>query len=353
MGHETVWLTGEVVEMIDQRLLPHREEVLCCRTCDEVGEAIRDMTVRGAPAIGVAAAMGMYLAAREAAAGPADEFKGALERAAERLRATRPTAVNLSWAVDRQLKTAAAHAAEGTEAVVRALRQAAVRILTDDIAANRRLGALGAEFIADGDGVLTHCNAGSLATGGFGTALGVIRAAWEQGKKIHVFADETRPRLQGARLTAWELRRAGIPHTVIPDNTAAHLMRLGRIQVAVVGADRICANGDVANKIGTYAAAICAREHGIPFFVAAPFSTVDMSLKSGEEIPIEQRGPEEVTQADGAPLMAPDTPVANYAFDVTPARFIAGIITEHGVARAPYTLALQRIEGRARQRGDA
>jgi methylthioribose-1-phosphate isomerase len=350
-----------VVKLIDQRRLPG--ELVTIRTTDYrvVAGAIEDMAIRGAPAIGIAAAFGLALAAAEAvgatkasaaagaatdadAAGRRAAFDAALAKAAARLRATRPTAVNLFWAIDRMMRVASA-CPGAPEDVAAELRREAQLILEEDVAANRRIGEYGRDLIPDGAGVLTHCNAGGLATGGYGTALGVIRAAHEAGKRFHVFADETRPLLQGARLTAWELVQAGIPATLITDNMAAHFMARGRIQVAVVGADRIAANGDVANKIGTYGVACLCAAHGIPLYVAAPFSTVDLAIPDGAAIPIEERRAEEVTTIGGVRVAPEGIGVANPAFDVTPARLVAAIITERGVVRSPLGEGLRRLAG--------
>lgn len=358
-GISALELTSEGLALLDQRLLPHREEYVLCRTCREVAAAIKDMVVRGAPAIGIAAAYGMYLAAREALGGGAcragrpgedgvdaagERLLAVLENAGRLLKETRPTAVNLSWAVDRM--EGRAQALKGSlplPDLVEALRDEALCIHREDVEMNRRIGRLGAALVSDGDVILTHCNAGALATGGYGTALGVIRAAHEQGKRIHVMVDETRPFLQGARLTAWELMRECIPFTLITDNMAGHFMRLGRVSLVVVGADRIAANGDVANKVGTYMLAVLARENGVPFFVAAPWSTVDMSLDYGDRIVIEERDSSEVT-GYGACRWAPEgVDAANPAFDVTPARFISGIITDRGIAWPPFRVSLAAL----------
>jgi methylthioribose-1-phosphate isomerase len=314
-----------VLALLDQRRLPTEEVWIECRTHGEVAAAIRDMVVRGAPAIGCAAAYGVALGAREGA--PLDEVCRALA-------ATRPTAVNLFWAIERMKRVA--------PPTVAALEREARAIHQEDVAACRAIGAHGADLLPEGV-VLTHCNAGALATGGYGTALGVVRAAFARGRKLEVFADETRPFLQGARLTAWELVRSGIPVTLITDNMAGHFMARGQIQSVVVGADRIAANGDTANKIGTYAVAVLAREHGIPFFVAAPRSTIDLAIPDGSRIPIEERAAAEVTHVGEKRLAPAEARVRNPAFDVTPARFIAAIITEAGVARPPYQEALSTI----------
>jgi methylthioribose-1-phosphate isomerase len=331
---ETVQWTEAGVVMIDQRRLPREQIFLTCRSYLEVAEAIRSMAVRGAPAIGVAAAMGVALGVQEGV-----DF----ETVCETLARTRPTAVNLFWAIDRmgQLR-ASLNGASGSELRSRMIEEAR-QILAEDIAVCKSIGRHGAPLVPDGKSVLTHCNAGALATGGYGTALGVIRAAVESGKKIDVFADETRPFLQGSRLTVWELQQDQIPTTLITDNMAGHFLRSGRIGCVVVGADRIAANGDVANKIGTYSVAVLAKENGVPFYVAAPVSTFDLSLASGEAIPIEQRSPEEVTHVFGVPVAPENVSVANPAFDVTPARYVTAIVCERGVARPPFEESLKRL----------
>lgn len=329
--------------LIDQLLLPGEERHLAYDDPAEIARAIRDMVVRGAPAIGVAAAFGMAFAARRAAELPASERAAAIENAARTLRAARPTAVNLAWAIERMQRAIAAHL-DSPGLAEAALREAQA-IFDEDYEACRTMGRLGGELIPDGATVLTHCNAGALATAGYGTALGVIRGAVEAGKKIRVLADETRPYLQGARLTAWELWRDGIEVTLITDNMAGWLMQRGEITCAVVGSDRIASNGDVANKIGTYTVAVLCREHGIPFYVAAPLSTIDRRIASGEEIPIEERSSDEVTVIAGK-RMAPEAVRARHpAFDVTPARLVSAIVTERGIARAPYEESIARLFG--------
>jgi methylthioribose-1-phosphate isomerase len=335
-----------VLRLIDQTLLPGRCEVIACATVDAVAEAIRVLRVRGAPAIGVAAAYGLALAARALRADePAIGADAALERLradAARLRNTRPTAVNLAWALERML-VVADHSLADNGAVLElsdALLAEAGVIAAEDAAACAAMGRLGAELIADGDTLLTHCNAGALATAGMGTALAPIYTAHRAGKRLHVYVDETRPVLQGARLTAWELARAGVPITLITDNMAAHFMKRGGVRAVFVGADRIAANGDTANKIGTYGLALLARVHGIPFYVVAPRSTVDLTLPDGDAIPIEERGPDEVTTIRGVRVAPEGVRVANPAFDVTPARYISAILTESGIARAPYAESL-------------
>jgi methylthioribose-1-phosphate isomerase len=335
------WRDG-AVRMIDQRVLPERFELLELRDCGEVAEAIRTMAVRGAPAIGVAAALGMALAAQSARSESPERFRERLRQAAEELRGTRPTAVNLFWGIERAL--AAAERAPGSPAeAADAVLAEALAMVEEDVAANRAIGRLGAELMPAEGGVLTHCNTGSLATVHYGTALGVIRAACEAGKRLHVWADETRPRLQGMKLTAWECLQLGIPVTVISDNMAGWVMRQERVDAVIVGADRIAANGDTANKIGTYGAAVLARAHGVPFYVAAPLSTVDFSLETGERIPIEERSETEVTHAGGTRLAPEGVSVYNPAFDVTPAACVTAIVTERGIARPPFTESLSRL----------
>src|SRR3990167_8123590 len=325
------WKNG-AVRLLDQSRLPEHVEFLDCRDYRAVADAIRELKVRGAPAIGVTAALGVALGAQAVSATEFPAFAQAILPICDHLAATRPTAVNLFWAIDRMKKTLASLSAQSVLAVRAALLAEAQAILDEDIALCKAMGKHGAELISNGQTVLTHCNAGALATAGYGTALGVIRAAWEQGKKIQVIADETRPVLQGARLTAWELMQDKIPVTLITDNMAGSLMRQGKIQLCVVGADRIAANGDVANKIGTYSVAVLAKAHGIPFYVAAPYSTIDLKTKTGADIPIEQRNPLEVTTIHGSHPIAPaGVAVYNPAFDVTPAELITGIITERGV----------------------
>jgi methylthioribose-1-phosphate isomerase len=342
---KTLEWTETGVVMIDQRRLPTEELYPVFRTYEEVAWAIKEMVVRGAPAIGVAAAMGIALGARDTKTDDAQEFNLAFHHICETLGATRPTAVNLFWAIERMRKLYAELKSAGTSLAAMRTRliEEANRMHDEDIAANQAMGRHGAALIPDEATVLTHCNAGALATAGYGTALGVIRAAVEAGKRVAVFADETRPFLQGARLTAWELHKDNIPVTLITDNMAGHFMKAGRIDCIVVGADRIAANGDVANKIGTYSVAVLAKENAIPFYVAAPISTLDLSIPSGEHIPIEERTPLEVTHVKDVQLAPAGIQIANPAFDVTPNRYVAAIITERGVARAPYTESLQRL----------
>ena len=329
--------------MIDQTRLPLAEEYVTCRTYEEVASAIRNMVIRGAPAIGVAAAMGVALGVLHADAGDLD---AQMERICDTLARTRPTAVNLFWALDRMRKLYGSLRGRPIGEIRERLVAEARLIREEDIAINRAIGRHGADLVPDGKTVLTHCNAGALATAGYGTALGVIRAAVEAGKKVDVFADETRPFLQGARLTVWELQQDHIPATLITDNMAGHFLKSGRIGCVVVGADRIAANGDVANKIGTYSVAVLAKENDVPFFVAAPISTLDLTLPSGDRIPIEQRPAAEVTHVFGAAVAPDGTPVENPAFDVTPHRYVTAIITERGVARAPYTESLRDLASR-------
>lgn len=327
------WKEG-MVRLLDQAQLPEQVVFLDCRDYQMVAGAIRELRVRGAPAIGVTAAMGIALGANSLQSKHVDVFSKEVHEICDVLAATRPTAVNLFWAIERMKRVLAENRQLPVEAIKRRLVDESQRILDEDIAMNKTMGRHGAALVQDGQTILTHCNAGALATAGYGTALGVVRAAWEQGKKIKVLADETRPVLQGARLTAWELMQDGIPVTLITDNMAGALMRQGLVHLCVVGADRIAANGDVANKIGTYSVAVLAKAHGIPFYVAAPYSTIDLHTPSGEYIPIEQRQPGEVTSICGKAAVAPaGVPVLNPAFDVTPAAYITAIITERGVVK--------------------
>jgi methylthioribose-1-phosphate isomerase len=369
---KTLEWTDAGVRFIDQTKLPLEETYVTCATYEEVAEAIRTMIVRGAPAIGVAAAMGIALGVRDAPAGSLAELRGHMDRICGTLAATRPTAVNLFWAVRRMrhcfeqaagrapaAATGGPHLSRpalgggtnvGTDpAQLRAIREALIAeaqlMHAEDVAANQAMGRHGAVLMPDSGGVLTHCNAGALATCGYGTALGVIRAAVEGGKQLHVFADETRPFLQGSRLTAWELLQDAIPTTLISDNMAGAMMRLGKIKAVVVGADRIAANGDVANKIGTYSVAVLAHENHIPFYVAAPFSTVDWGTADGDAIPIEQRSPQEVTHLAGRRIAPEGVEVENPAFDVTPAPYVTAIVTERGIARPPFTESLRKLAG--------
>jgi methylthioribose-1-phosphate isomerase len=331
---ETIQWTDAGVVMIDQTRLPREQTFVTCRTYLEVADAIKTMVIRGAPAIGVAAAMGVALGVQEGA-----DF----ETVCKTLAATRPTAVNLFWGIKRMKDVYASLQGATREECVRSMVSEAQKVRLEDIAICEAIGRNGAVLVPDGKTVLTHCNAGALATAGYGTALGVIRAAVSAGKKIDVFADETRPFLQGARLTAWELQQDAIPTTIITDNMAGHFLRSGRIGCVVVGADRIAANGDVANKIGTYSVAVLAKENGVPFYVAAPVSTFDLTLASGDLIPIEERSPDEVTHFRGVPV-APEAIEAKHpAFDVTPAKYVTAIVCENGVARPPYEESLRKL----------
>jgi methylthioribose-1-phosphate isomerase len=341
---ETVEWQGDAVRLLDQRRLPAEAVFLDCRTPAEVQEAIRAMAVRGAPAIGVTAAMGIALGAAQLARdGDAAGFDAAFEHLCDAFGATRPTAVNLFWAIERMKRAARARRGAGPAAVAAALAAEARAIKDEDVAACRRIGAYGAELVPDDAVVLTHCNAGALATAGYGTALGVVRGAVEAGKRVQVFADETRPFLQGARLTAWELQQDGIPVTLITDGMAGHFMRQGRIDLVVVGADRIARNGDVANKIGTNQVAVLARENDLPFYVAAPLSTVDPAIPDGDHIPIEERDPEEVTRLAGSRIAPAGVTAAHPAFDITPHRYVTAIVTERGVARPPFDRSLESL----------
>lgn len=335
---ETIEWTPEGVVMIDQTRLPQQTAFVTCRTYLEVADAIRNMVIRGAPAIGVAAAMGVALGALHS-----ENLEADMPGICDALAKTRPTAVNLFWAIDRMRVLYLSMRNMPRDEVHTRLIAEAQKIREEDIAINKAIGRNGAPLVPDGKTVLTHCNAGALATAGFGTALGVVRAAVQMGKKIDVFAGETRPFLQGARLTAWELQRDGIETTLITDNMAGHFLKSGRIGCVVVGADRIAANGDVANKVGTYSVAVLAKENNVPFYVAAPISTLDLSLESGESIPIEERAAVEVTHVQGVHVAPEGIQVANPAFDVTPNRYISAIITERGVARAPYTESLRKL----------
>ncbi|MFZ5650912.1 MAG: S-methyl-5-thioribose-1-phosphate isomerase [Bacillota bacterium] len=336
------WQDGEFF-LLDQTKLPGSTEYICCRDYMTVAEAIKRLSVRGAPAIGAAAAYGLVLGSASLDSKDPAEFFNGVEEIARRLSATRPTAVNLNWALERMLARARAAMPMEPQDLIGLMLREAHAIYREDFEGNREMGRFGQELIPDGARILTHCNAGALATAGYGTALGVIRAAREAGKNVSVYADETRPLLQGARLTAWEMVQEGIPVTLLTDNMAGYLMARGLVDLVIVGSDRIAANGDVANKIGTYGVAVLAREHGLPFYVAAPFSTIDISLKSGTEIPIEERSPEEVTHVGGVRVAPEGVNVWNPAFDVTPARLVSAIITERGVLRPPYDISIKEL----------
>jgi methylthioribose-1-phosphate isomerase len=340
---KTLEWTNDGVVFIDQTKLPTEEVYVTCRTYQEVAEAIVTMIVRGAPAIGVAAAMGVALGTQQTKASDHAMLKSEFEKICSDLAATRPTAVNLFWAIKRMKRKFEEVASLPVPQIKDALVREARQMHVEDIAINETMGRNGAALMPSSGGVLTHCNAGALATAGYGTALGVIRAAVESGKQIHVFADETRPFLQGSRLTAWELMKDGIATTLISDNMSGAMMRMGKINAVIVGADRIAANGDVANKIGTYTVAVLAKEHGIPFYVAAPWSTVDLETPDGNAIPIEQRSPKEVTHLAGKQIAPDGVKVENPAFDVTPSKYVTAIITERGVAKAPYQESLSAL----------
>jgi len=339
------WQEDDIV-MVDQRKLPAAEIYVTCKSVNDVAKAIKTMVIRGAPAIGVCAAMGLALGAARSKATGTKQFTTEFQRNCELLAATRPTAVNLFWAIERmkQAFSAGALAGESVAQLTARLRAAADRIHDDDVASCRAIGAYGAALVPEVANILTHCNAGALATAGYGTALGVIRGAVEAGRKVKVLADETRPFLQGARLTAWELVKDGIDTTVITDNMAGAMMRTGQVDLVVVGADRIAANGDTANKIGTYSVAVLAKEHGIPFYVAAPWSTIDLSTKDGDGIPIEERNAREVTHVGNTQLAPEGAHVRNPSFDVTPNKYVTAIITERGVFRPPFVESLAASE---------
>ena len=341
----TIEWCDQAVRIIDQRQLPGELRLVRLESVSQVARAIKEMWIRGAPAIGVAGAFGLALAARQSDARSPEKLLAQLEEAARMLRATRPTAVNLPWALERVLDRVRKAPSSDVEELKELVLAEAQAIADEDVETNRRMGAYGAQLIEDGMNVLTHCNTGALAVVDYGTALGVIRAAWEEGKRLHVWVDETRPRLQGARLTAWELKELGIPFTLIADNAAGHLMRTGRVDIVLVGADRIARNGDVANKIGTYKLAVVAKENGIPFYSVAPTSTVDLSLASGDQIPIEERDPHEVTHIKGVPIAPEGIAVYNPAFDVTPHRYVTGIVTEKGIVYPPFEKGLRALCG--------
>jgi methylthioribose-1-phosphate isomerase len=342
---QTLEWTDSGVRFIDQTKLPTEETYVTCKTYEQVAAAITTMVVRGAPAIGVAAAMGIALGVKNSKAETVGELKRDLDHICDVIGQTRPTAVNLFWAIRRMQEKFERVRIRPLAQIKQDLVEEAQRMHAEDIAANQAMGRHGATLMPSEGGVLTHCNAGALATAGYGTALGVIRAAVESGKKIHVYADETRPFLQGSRLTAWELMKDGIPTTVISDNMAGAMMKQGKIDAIVVGADRIAANGDVANKIGTYTVAVLAKENGIPFYVAAPISTVDLACPDGSKIPIEQRNAKEVTHIAGKQMTPDGVLIENPAFDVTPAKYVNAIVTERGIARAPYEESLRKLAG--------
>jgi len=346
---QTLEWTQSGVVFIDQTKLPTEEVYVTCSTHQQVADAIRNMIVRGAPAIGVAAAMGIALGVKNSQADNAADLKKEFDEICDTIRRTRPTAVNLFWAIRRMQKKFETLRIRPIAQIKQSLIEEARRMHAEDIAANQAMGRHGATLMPSSGGVLTHCNAGALATAGYGTALGVIRAAVEAGKKIHVYADETRPFLQGSRLTAWELMKDGIPTTVISDNMAGVMMQQGKIGAIVVGADRIAANGDVANKVGTYTVAVMAKEHGIPFYVAAPISTVDLDTPDGSKIPIEQRNAREVTHIGGRQMTPDGVGIENPAFDVTPAKYVTAIVTERGIARAPYEESLRELAGQVQE----
>lgn len=359
-----VYVENGSVMMIDQNLLPMELKILEITDWRMMVKAISEMWVRGAPAIGISAAAGVYLAARQHISGNRDDFRGEMETAFEALEKSRPTAINLFWALKR-MRSIFASALEkdsyfqingsSEPELVRILRRETERIADEDLQMCMAMGDFGASLLEDGDGVLTHCNAGGLATGGYGTALGVIRSAHRQKKRIHVFVDETRPRLQGARLTAWELDRESIPFTLISDNQAAYFMKKGVIQKAVTGADRICANGDTTNKIGTYSVAVLCKEHGIPFYVAAPFSTFDLNLESGDSVPIEQRSADEMKEIYPSCDFYSRIKTANPAFDITPAKYIKAFFTEGGIIYPPFESGINDLIGKRHgiERGEA
>ncbi len=344
---QTLEWTEQGVRFLDQTKLPTEETYVTCKTHEQVADVIRNMVVRGAPAIGVAAAMGIALGVNNSKAESTGDLKRDFDQVCDAIGKTRPTAVNLFWAIRRMQEKFERVRVRPVAHIKQALVEEARCMHAEDIAANQAMGRHGATLMPASGGVLTHCNAGALATAGYGTALGVIRAAVEQGKKIQVYADETRPFLQGSRLTAWELMKDGIPTTVISDNMAGAMMRQGKINAIVVGADRIAANGDVANKIGTYTVAVLAKEHGIPFYVAAPISTVDLACPDGSQIPIEQRNRKEITHIAGKQMVPDGVAIENPAFDVTPAQYVAAIITEKGIARAPFDNSLRKLAAEA------
>ena len=340
---QTLEWTDRGVRFLDQTKLPTEEVYVNCTTYQEVADVIRNMVVRGAPAIGVAAALGIALGVKNSKAETAGEMKREFDEICDAIGKTRPTAVNLFWAIRRMQQKFETLRVRPPQQIKQAIIEEAQRMHAEDIATNRAIGQHGSALMPTSGGVLTHCNAGALATAGYGTALGVIRAAIENGKKIHVYADETRPFLQGSRLTAWELMKDGIATTVISDNMSGAIMRQGKIGAVIVGADRIAANGDVANKIGTYTVAVLAKEHNIPFYVAAPISTIDLATPDGSGIPIEQRNRAEVTHIAGKAITPEGVGIENPAFDVTPAKYVTAIVTERGIARAPYNETLAAL----------
>jgi methylthioribose-1-phosphate isomerase len=340
---KTIFWKNNTVVLIDQNALPLAEKYITCKSYKEVIACIKDLTVRGAPAIGVAAAMGAALGALHLPSLSRDKFRQKFFTICDEIAKSRPTARNLFWALERMKEIIDRTNNQNQTLLVKDLIREAKIICSQDITINRQMGKNGSSLLANGDNILTHCNAGALATAGYGTALGVIRAAHEQGKKLHVYVDETRPILQGARLTAWELKKEKIPHTLITDNMAGFLMQQGKIDKIIVGADRIAANGDTANKIGTYSLAVLATEHGLPFYIAAPLSTIDVSLKTGAAIPIEERNSDEVTHFRGVRSAPEKTKVYNPAFDITPARLITAIITEKGILKRPFRASIARL----------
>ncbi len=341
------WLPDGGVCLLDQTRLPLEEVYVECRDAEAVAEAIRNLRIRGAPALGVAAAMGLALGAQRLQATDASAFLRDLKEIAGMLAHTRPTARNLFWGLERMVTVAEKHRDLPLSALKRRLVDEAVKMHQEDLACNRAMGEHGQRLIQSGDTILTHCNTGALATVGYGTGLGVIRAAWEKGKRIRVLVDETRPVLQGARLTAWELARLGIPARLITDSMAGDFMRRGEVQAVIVGADRIARNGDVANKIGTYTLAVLSRYHNVPFYVAAPLSTIDLGLSAGDQIPIEERAPQEITSVAGVPIAPHGFPAANPAFDVTPAGLVSALITDRGVLNPPFAEAIQTLSASA------
>ena len=340
---KTIEYTNGIVRMIDQTRLPMEEIYVECHDYKSVSKAIRNMLIRGAPAIGVAAAMGVSLGANKIKADSNESFLLEFQQICDELAGSRPTAVNLFWAINRMKKVTEDNNDKTVKEIKNILKDEAIKIWHEDIAINKSIGKYGQELIKDGDTILTHCNAGALATAGYGTALGVMRAAWDAGKKINVLADETRPFLQGARLTAWELKKENIPVKLITDSMAGHFMKKNEIDLVIVGADRIASNGDVANKIGTYTVAILAKEHQIPFYVAAPLSTLDMTLGSGDQIPIEERSHEEVTWINNKQIAPEGIDAAHPAFDVTPNKWVNAIITEKGIVRPPFQENLKKL----------